>query len=438
MIYQYPPTAIQLPFSTGMCLPPLYRVYQTYPDDALVSPEGNLTIQLRKLLSMGDSLEGKRIAITVGSRGIPHLRKMVAAIGSVLKTFGALPFIVPCMGSHGGATAEGQKAILTGYGITEDAVNMPVHASMETVCYGHIGDIPLYCDRYAAEADGIVVFNKIKPHTDFHGRYESGLAKMMTIGLGKHRGATAFHSLGFSHFAELLPQVQVEFLSHFHVLCGIGVLQNERDDIFHVEVIPVNALAKREPELLEIARARLPHFPLRDVDLLVLDEVGKNISGSGFDPNIFARAGDPVHDCHTGTRYRRLYIRSLTKESNHMGTGVFHADFASRRLVSDVDWSATWTNCVTCQLSTGRGIPIYLDSDREALEACMQTLTPLSVEEMAVLWARNTLDLSEFLVSHTLYEQLQDVPGLRFEAIPYVACYDGKGYLNSAFGEGWH
>ena len=213
------------------------------------------------------------------------------------------------------------------------------------------------------------------------------------------------------------------------------MLQNERDDIFHVEVITPAALAQRETELLALARTRLPRFPLHDVDLLLLDEVGKNISGSGYDPNIFARRGDPVHDAHTATRYRRLYIRSLTRESGHMGTGVFHADFASRRLVSDVDWSATWTNCVTCQLSAGRGVPIYLESDREALRACLQTLSPLPAEEMAVLWAKNTLDLTEFLVSRCLYEQLRGLPGLCLDEESYTPSYDEAGYLNAAFAQ---
>lgn len=433
MIHEFPPTAVQIPFAGGLDLPPLYRVRQTFPDDALSSPEELLAAQLRSCLAAGPSLRGQRIAITVGSRGIPWLCQMVGAMGRVLKELGAQPFVLPCMGSHGGATAEGQRAVLAGYGITEETVGMPVRATMDTVCYDQIGELPLYCDRYAAEADGIVVFNKIKPHTDFHGRYESGLAKMMTIGLGKHRGATAFHGLGFARFPEFLPQARDRFMAHFPVLCGVGVLQNEQDDIFHVEVIPPASLAQRETELLELARTRLPRFPLRDVDLLLLDEVGKNISGSGYDPNIFARRGDPVHDAHTATRYRRLYIRSLTKESGHMGTGVFHADFASRRLVSDVDWSATWTNCVTCQLSAGRGVPIYLGSDREALQACMQTLTPLPTEEMAILWAKNTLNLTEFLVSKPLYEQLRGVAGLQMEEEPYVPSYDEEGYLSGAF-----
>lgn len=432
MIHEFPPTAVQIPFSADLTLPPLYRVHQSFPDDALPCPEEELAAQLRACLC-ASSLRGKRIAITVGSRGIPRLRRMVQAMGDVLKALGAEPFVLPCMGSHGGATAEGQRSVLAGYGITEQSVGMPVRATMDTVLYDRISELPLYCDRYAAEADGIVVFNKIKPHTDFHGLYESGLAKMMTIGLGKHRGATAFHSLGFDRFPEFLPQARERFVAHFPVLCGVGVLQNERDDIFHVEVITPAALAQRETELLALARTRLPRFPLHDVDLLLLDEVGKNISGSGYDPNIFARRGDPVHDAHTATRYRRLYIRSLTRESGHMGTGVFHADFASRRLVSDVDWSATWTNCVTCQLSAGRGVPIYLESDREALQACLQTLSPLPAEEMAVLWAKNTLDLTEFLVSRCLYEQLRGLPGLCLDEEPYTPSYDEAGYLNAAF-----
>ena len=418
---------------SSVCLPRFFQLDRSAPQPEIADVRESAYQSVKNCPALKKLHPGQTVAVTAGSRDVHGMRLILEGALRALKEANSHPFIVPAMGSHGGATAEGQRAVLTGYGITEETVGMPVRATMDTVCYDQIGGLPLYCDRYAAEADGIVVFNKIKPHTDFHGRYESGLAKMMTIGLGKHRGATAFHGLGFARFPEFLPQARDRFMAHFPVLCGVGVLQNERDDIFHVEVIPPASLAQRETELLELARTRLPRFPLRDVDLLLLDEVGKNISGSGYDPNIFARRGDPVHDAHTATRYRRLYIRSLTKESGHMGTGVFHADFASLRLVSDVDWSATWTNCVTCQLSAGRGVPIYLGSDREALRACMQTLTPLPTEKMAILWAKNTLNLTEFLVSKPLYEQLRGVAGLQMEEEPYVPSYDEEGYLSGAF-----
>ena len=433
MLYEYPPTDLKIPFSAELSLPPLIRMSQRFPEDGLPFPEENLRQQLVPFLARCSDLQGKRIAITVGSRGIPSLREMVRTMGEALRGAGAIPFVLPCMGSHGGATAEGQQEVLAGYGVTEEATGVPVYSSMETVFYGETDGLKLYCDRLAAEADGIIVFNKIRPHTMFHGRWESGLAKMMAVGLGKHKGATAFHELGFHRFAEYLPKVEERFLSAFPVLCGVAVMQNERDQIFHVEVIPPQALACREPELLEIARQRMARFPLPEVDLLILDEVGKNVSGSGFDPNIFARSGDPLHHTHTSTRFQRLYVRTLTPESHHLGTGAFFADFASRKMVSEVDWSATWTNCVTCNLSAARGIPIYLNSDREALQACLQTLSPRKPEALDILWAKNSLDLSEFWVSRSLWEKLCRTNMAKTTGEFVQPQYDHDGYLRSLY-----
>ncbi len=433
MLYEYPPTDLKIPFSVGLSLPPMIRMRQTFPEDGLAQPERILRQQLQTLLAKQTDLSGKRIAITVGSRGIPRLRELVRAMGEALREAGASPFVVPCMGSHGGATAEGQAELIAGYGITEEGVGMPISSSMETISYGEVDGLTLYCDSIAAEADGIVVFNKIRPHTMFHGDYESGLAKMMAVGLGKHRGATAFHALGFDRFAEYLPKVEERFLTRFPVLCGVAVLQNEWDRIFHVEVIPTEQMAKRETELLSVARQRMARFPLPEVDLLILDEVGKNISGSGFDPNIFARSGDPLHHAHTSTRFQRMYVRTLTPESHHLGTGAFFADFASRRMVSSVDWSATWTNCVTCNLSAARGIPIYLNSDEEALRAALQTLSPRKPEELRILWAKNSLELSEFEVSKPLYEELKQISGVEEVGTFHQPVFDQEGYLQTVY-----
>ena len=432
MLYQYPPTHLQTPFAAALPLPPLIPMRQTFSRDGLPCPEEAVRSQLSDLLSHR-RLDGQRIAITVGSRGIPRLQKLVRAMGEVLRGRGAEPFVVPCMGSHGGASAEGQAEVLAGFGVTEEAVNMLVRSSMDTVAYAQIGDLTLYCDRLAAQADGIVVCNKVRPHTMFHGAYESGLAKMMAVGLGKYQGAAAFHALGFRRFPEFLPQAEARFLARFPVLCGVAVLQNEWDEIFHVEALPPETMAQREPELLQMARARMARFPLPEVDLLILDQVGKNISGSGFDPNIFARSGDPLHQDHAATRFQRLYVRTLSKESGHMGTGAFFSDFLSRQTVSDVDWSATWTNCVTCGLSAARGIPIYLNSDREALQAALQTLSPRRPEELRILWAKNSLELSCFHVSRPLYEALRGMAGIEPAGEFQLPRFDGEGGLCSVY-----
>lgn len=408
----FPSTNIKIATSEDFCFPKLFMVKrkckykrEEHPADRI---EEELDALLRQTENIEGSLKDKTVAITVGSRGIPQLSKLVKSMGEILKEYGMKPFVVPAMGSHGGATSEGQMEVLAGYDITEETIGMPIKSSMETVCYGEVDGVKVYCDKNAAEADSIIVFNKIKPHTMFHGDFESGLAKMMAIGLGKHHGATAIHNLGFDKFSEIIPKVAVKFLTTFKVLAGVAVVQNEEDEILSTDVIPQDEIWDREPFLLKMAKDHLNKFSVRDIDFLILDEIGKNISGSGFDPNVFARYDDIIHAEHAGTTYKRLYIRSLTPESHGVGTGAPHADVASKDFVEQVDWSATWTNAITCNLALGRGVPIYFDNDREALRAAFKLLEYKDVQDLDILWAKNSLELNEFYVSEHLLNRLKD------------------------------
>ena len=278
---------VRIEYKPGIRIPGLALVRQSFPPDPEIDAAAVSSRETGRILE-GKDLRGKQIAIAVGSRGIPGLREIVKAAADAIRCAGAVPFIVPAMGSHGGADAAGQMKVLEAYGITGSSLGVPVRSSMETVNYGALDEIPLYCDVNAWNADGIFLINKIKPHTDFHGKIESGLVKMCIIGLGKHAGAAAFHSRGFSGFSQRLQQAFPIFAGRARLLGGLAVIQNACDKAALIEGIPAEKMLEREAELLTIARDRMPSVPAARADILILDEIGKNISGSGFDPNVFA------------------------------------------------------------------------------------------------------------------------------------------------------
>ncbi|MBQ1415404.1 MAG: DUF2088 domain-containing protein, partial [Lachnospiraceae bacterium] len=328
-------------------IPKMVRVRQHFDRDRIFDIPGALTAEFSKR-DYAAEVKGKRIAVTVGSRGIPDNACIVRTICDQLKAWGAAPFIVPAMGSHGGGTAEGNLEILRGYGITEESVGVPVCASMDVVRIGELPDgagTPVYCDRFAAEADGIVVYNKVKPHTDFKGEHESGLLKMMAIGLAKHKGCSALHRRGFDTFAENIPKAAEVFLQKMNVVFAVGVVQNAYDEISELRVYPHDEIIAGDAELLKIARARFPRFRFDDIDVLVIDRIGKDISGEGADPNVTGRGFMPYFkdDFHT----RKLFIRGLSENSHHNACGLGLADITTRRCLNSVDWESTWVNVTT-------------------------------------------------------------------------------------------
>ena len=276
-------------------IPRMVRVRQRFENDKIENSREHLNKELDGLKIRG-SVKGKRIAVTVGSRGIPDNAVIVKTICDKLKEWGAAPFLVPAMGSHGGGTVEGNLEILNGYGITEDNIKVPILAGMEVVQIGSIDDeahTPVFCDRYAAEADGIVIYNKVKLHTDFKGEHESGLLKMIAIGLAKHEGCSWFHRQGFDTFAERIPMVAKVFLEKMPVIFGVGVVQNAYDQISEMKAYAKDEIVEGDKELLRTARRRFPRFKFDHIDVLIIDRIGKNISGEGADPNVTGRGFMP-------------------------------------------------------------------------------------------------------------------------------------------------
>lgn len=408
-------------------IPRMVRVKQFFKDDMIADVVGCLN---EKLDALNPEIKGKRIAVTVGSRGIPDNALIVKTLCDRLKRWGATPFIVPAMGSHGNGCVEGNLEILKGYGITEENVGAPILATMETVQIGKINDAagtPVFCDKYAAEADGIVIYNKVKPHTDFKGEHESGLLKMIAIGLAKHTGCSWFHKQGFDTFAERIPMVADEFLKKMPVIFGVGVVQNAYDKISEIGVYPRERLVAGDRELLQIAKKRLPRFKFDNIDVLVIDRIGKNISGEGADPNVTGRGFMPYFkdDFHT----KRLFIRGLSEQSHHNACGLGLADITTRRCLNSVDWESTWVNLSTNTMIDGGKIPMYRNSDLEALRLAIRTCTKIDYAKAKVVRIKDTLSLHEFEVSESMLEDIADTPFIRAISAPHELEFDEEGYM---------
>ena len=287
---------------------------------------------------------------------------------------------------------------------------------------------PIFCDKYAAEADGIVIYNKVKPHTDFKGEHESGLLKMIAIGLAKHVGCSWFHKQGFDTFAERIPMVAETFLEKMPVVFGVGVVQNAYDQISEIAVYPGDRLIEGDRELLQIAKRRFPRFKFDDIDVLIIDQIGKNISGEGADPNVTGRGFMPYFkdDFHT----KRLFIRGLTEQSHHNACGLGLADITTRRCLNSVDWESTWINLTTNTMIDGGKIPMYQNSDYDALRVAIRTCTKIDYNTAKIVRIKDTLSLNEFEVSESMIPYLVGKDDIEILGKPYALAFDENGYLN--------
>lgn len=430
---EFPEIHFKVEGMEGIQVPKMVRIRQKYPSDKIEDIKGTLEAKLDALSNKQD-LAGKRIAITAGSRGIPHIDMITRTICDRLKAWGAQPFIVPAMGSHGGGTVEGQLEVINGYGITEEAMGVPILASMDTVLIGEMPDgTPIYCDKYAAEADGIVLLNKVKPHTDFKGEHESGLLKMIAIGLAKHKGASWFHMQGFDTFAVRIPIVAKEFLEKMNVVFGVGLVQNAYDEISEIDVMEKDKIVEKDHELLEIARKRLAKLKFDNIDVLIVDKIGKNISGEGLDPNVTGRSFMPgfEDDFHT----QKLFIRGLTEESHHNACGLGLADVTTRRCLETVDWESTWVNLGTNTMIDGGKIPVYQNNDKEALFLAIRTCRKIDYNKARIARIPDTLHLDEIEISESLIPDIIDRDDVEIISEPYELPFDENGNMIDWFEE---
>jgi len=375
---------------------------------------------------------GQTIAAGCGSRGIANIATIVKCVIRELQALGAKPFIFPAMGSHGAATAEGQRKVLEGYGITEAATGVPVRATMDTMVVGTLADgTPVYMDRFAAEADGIVVINRIKPHTAFRGATESGITKMLAIGIGKIVGAATYHQHGMDTFPELLPKVRDVNLARRNVLFGVGIVENAHDQTAAIEVIPSEQIAEREPVLQEMAKKLMPQLFFDEIDVLIIDEMGKNISGAGFDPNITGRNRRAVQ-WNYGPLTKKIVVLGLTPETHGNATGVGGADIITMRLFREIDIPSTYANIITSMNLDGGAIPMVMNTEQEAIQLAVKTVVRVKPQDCRIVRIRNTLELAQIQVSEPMLAEVRTRPD-RFQiaspAAPFA--FDAEGRLAS-------
>ena len=348
---------------------------------------------------------GARVALTGGSRGIDRIDQVLAAAAREVRRLGGEPFVVPAMGSHGGATAEGQLALLAEYGITEASAGCPIRASMETVLLGHAGDVPVWFDRIAHEqADVVVPVGRVKPHTDFHGPTESGLLKMIAIGLGKQKGADTFHMRGFAVFHELIPAVAAATLARVNIPFGLALLEDGHGLLGLVEAVPAARMAEREQELLRQARAWMPSLPGQQVDVLLIDAIGKDISGIGCDTNVINRYYDGPLPFKP--EIQRIVVRDLTPLTEGNATGMGLVDIALRRMADKINFEQTYMNCVTAKSAHGAKLPIIAKNDRQAIFLALACCLNLDAERVRLMRIADTKHIEELWASEALLPEL--------------------------------
>ena len=394
-----------------MALPRMVKVRQSFAGPRLADIPG----AVRSALG-GAALpirRGETVAVGAGSRGIANIATIVRATVDHLKSIGARPFVFPAMGSHGGATAEGQLDVLAHYGITEPTMGCELRASMEVVQIGQALELPVWVDRVASEADWIGLVNRVKPHTDFKGSIESGLFKMMTIGLGKLKGATQYHRANVTHgYETVITAVGREVLAKARIGFGLGIVENDYDETAKVEAFPAADLEAGERRLLKEAREWMARLPFSPIDVLVVEEMGKNISGAGMDTNVIGRPSNPHEPFPNDPKILWIVALDLTDDSSGNATGIGNADFATRRLVDKIDMKPTLINCITACTPNGAKIPATFDSDREAVETALSCIGLTAPERARVIRIKNTLVLGEIECSEAFLPDIAKRPDL--------------------------
>ncbi len=388
-----------------MQIPKMVRIRQNFPRPKLADIPQAVREALGHPQILGRIKRGDRVAVTAGSRGIANIALILREVVANLKAVGAEPFIIPAMGSHGGATAEGQVGVLQRLGIREETVGAPIYASMDVV---HLGDsaggIPVYFDKVAAtKADATVVVGRVKPHTSFRGAFESGLAKMIAIGLGKQKGAEICHAAGPVHMSPRIEDVARAAIAKANVIFGVGILENAYDETLKIVALPREEILAQEPELLREARANLPQILFPDYDVLIVDEIGKNISGLGMDTNIINRFPTLAVKCEP--TLQRIVVLDITEESHGNVHGLGLADVCTRRVFEKIDFTQTYPNPLTSRVPEASKIPMVMPSDRLAIQAAMQTCCDVDYNKIKMVRIKNTLKLDEILISEHLLAQ---------------------------------
>lgn len=409
-------------------LPRMVRVRQVFPDDALPDVAASVRAELAKPAIAARIKPGASIAVGVGSRGLCDLPLLARTVVDELKRAGAVPFIVPAMGSHGGATGLGQQKLLAALGVTEESAGCPIRSSMDTVELGALPNgLPVLMDRNAMAADGIVVINRVKPHTSFSGRIESGMIKMITIGLGKQKGADSCHALGFGPFAQNIIDMARIKLAKAPVLFGVATIENAYDRICRVAAVPAEEMLEVEEQLLLEAKARMPSILFNPLDVLIIDRMGKEYSGTGMDPNITGRASTPF--IQTKQLVARMAVLDLSAKTRGNATGLGLADICTRRMFDKIDFEATYANHITSTAVLGGKIPLIMETDRMAVQCAVKTCNAPDPARLRMIRIPNTLHLETIQVAETMLDEARANRQIEIPGAPEDWPFDRDGRL---------
>jgi hypothetical protein len=408
----------------------MYRIRQRFDDIRVKDIRETVRAELGGL-SWSAIQPGHRVAITAGSRGIADIAEILRAIVEFLKSLGADPFLFPAMGSHGGATAAGQVAMLEQLGVTEASVKAPIISSMEVAELGTTeNNVSVFMDKNALTADHIVVVNRIKSHTKFKAPIESGLMKMMAIGMGKQKGAELYHKAAVQDtFFKIITDAARLVLKKTPVICAVAILENAYGETAKITALKTDEIESREKDLLLLSKKMMAKLPFNEIDLLIIDEMGKDISGVGIDPNITGRNRDLLGVFPHPAQVKRLFVRDITDRSKGNATGIGLADITTQRLVDKIDYAATYKNCITGISPEKAAVPMHFGNDREAIEVALGSIGLIPAKKSKIVRIKNTLRLDTAEVSEAYAEMFQRRPDLEIIGGPYRMEFNGENNL---------
>ncbi len=409
-------------------MPRMVLVQQKFIGKKIDNIPAAIQAQLSQANIVSTVKPGMQIAIAVGSRGIANLPVIVTAVVKEIKKLGASPFIVPAMGSHGGATAPGQQQVLSELGVTPASAGCPIYSSMEVVELGRLPNgLPVYIDKLAYNADGIVVLNRIKPHTAFRGINESGLVKMITIGLGKQKGAESCHAFSFKYMAEHILAMAKISLVKAPILFGIGIVENAYDQTMKITAVPAAQIPETDAGLLTIAKENMAKIYFNTIDVLIIDRIGKDISGDGMDPNITGRYPTPY--ASGGPCVAKMVVLDLTDRTNGNANGMGTADFSTRRLFNKIDFPTTYANGLTSTVVGPTHVPTILESDRDAIRAAIKTCNAQDNSKIRIVRIKDTLHLDTILISEFMLAEALRNPQINVLSQPRLLAFNESGDL---------
>lgn len=410
-------------------LPQIMKVSQTFDNTKLDDVEGDLNQKLIDKNIKDKIKQGMKIAITGGSRGISFYKELMKTIVSFVKKCGATPFIVPSMGSHGGGTSEGQENMLKKLGITKESVGCEIISSMDVVEVGRTSkDLPVYIDKNAANADGIILLNRVKLHTSFRGKYESGLIKMMAIGLAKRKGADMTHFLRYENMAENLVEVGKIALNNLNIICGVASIENGYNEVADLFVLHKDEILQEEPKILEKSKRLMPRIYLDDIDVLIVNEIGKNISGTGVDTNIVGRFH--TNAASGGPNTVKLGFLDISEKSGGNGNGMGLADFVSKKFFRKIDFESTYINAITSTEPNSVKLPLVLDNDRYVFQGCVKLCGVKNIQDIKLVIINNTKELDEIYMSKSAFENTVDKSKVKKESELFDIPFDDEGNLD--------